>query len=139
MANPQQQMKTTLKSHGHSITKARREVFAALQAHEAQTMHQLVDRCHDIDRATIYRNVELFEQLGIVQRLQIGWKYQLELTDNFVHHHHHLSCTNCGVIIALPEDAELESRLLALAAGSNFRATDHQLEIRGLCVNCQNG
>lgn len=137
MASPLQQMKSTLKSHGYSITKPRRQVFAALQANETQTMHQLVDRCPDIDRATIYRNVELFEQLGIVQRLQIGWKYQLELTDNFVHHHHHLTCTRCGVVIALAEDPELEARLLTLAAETNFQASDHQVEIRGICLQCQ--
>lgn len=136
MSSSLQQMKSTLKSHGHSITKPRRQVFAALQAHETQTMHQLVDHCPGVDRATIYRNVELFERLGIVQRLQIGWKYQLELTDNFVHHHHHLTCTNCGIVIALAEDTELETRLLALAGSKDFQASDHQLEIRGLCPTC---
>jgi Fur family ferric uptake transcriptional regulator len=137
MSSPLQQMKTTLKAHGYSFTKPRRQLFAALEAHESQTMHQLVAHCPDIDRATVYRNVELFEELGIVQRLQIGWKYRLELTDNFVHHHHHLTCTRCGVVIALTEDAELEARLLNLATGLNFQASDHQLEIRGLCENCQ--
>ncbi len=109
----------------------------ALQSHETQTMHELVARCPGIDRATMYRNVELFIELGIIQRLQIGWKYQLELTDSFVHHHHHLSCTHCGTVIALAEDTELESRLVALAASQQFVAIDHQLEIRGLCSNCQ--
>lgn len=137
MSSPIQQMKTTLKSHGYSFTKPRRQLFATLQAHESQTMHQLVAHCPDMDRATVYRNIELFEELGVVQRLQIGWKYRLELTDSFVHHHHHLSCTKCGAVIALVEDAELETRLLALAAANNFQANDHQLEIRGLCSACR--
>jgi Fur family ferric uptake transcriptional regulator len=100
-------------------------------------MHQLVAHCSEMDRATVYRNVELFEELGIVQRLQIGWKYRLELTDNFVHHHHHLTCTQCGTVTALAEDEQLERRLLGLAHALNFTPLDHQLEIRGLCTNCR--
>lgn len=137
MSSPIAQLKSTLKSHGHSVTKPRRQIFAALQTHENQTMHQLVDNCPDVDRATIYRTVELFETLGIVQRLQIGWKYQLELTDSFVHHHHHLTCNRCGVVIALAEDAELEQRLVSLTSALDFTPQDHQLEIRGLCSICR--
>ncbi|MBC7581394.1 transcriptional repressor [Aeromicrobium sp.] len=136
MPSSNQQMKFALKSTGHSITVPRKQLFKTLQAHEAQTIHELVARCPTVDRATIYRTIELFEELGIVQRLQIGWKYQLELTDSYVHHHHHLVCTRCGAIIALAEDAELEARLITLAATADFTASDHQLEIRGLCSNC---
>lgn len=99
-------------------------------------MHELVAHCPDVDRATLYRNIELFEELGIVRRLQIGWKYRLELADSFVHHHHHMTCSACGVVIALAEDSELERRLLSLADGFGFTAQDHQLEIRGLCQAC---
>jgi Fur family ferric uptake transcriptional regulator len=72
-----------------------------------------------------------------VHRLQIGWKYRLELTDAFTHHHHHLSCTLCGKVIPLPEDPMLEMRLRAMAGSQQFLAQDHQLEIRGQCKNCQ--
>lgn len=128
----------TLRKAGFSCTQARRVVFEALQGQEPQTMHQLVTACDcKVDRASIYRTVALFEQLGIIQRLQIGWKYKLELSDAFTHHHHHLSCVVCGKITALPEDHALESRLKSLAKTLNFEAQDHQLEIRGLCQNCQ--
>ena len=136
MSSPLQQMKTTLKSRGFSITKPRSQVFAALLGNENLTMHQLVALCPTIDRATIYRTIELFEELGVVKRLQIGWKYRLELADSFVHHHHHMTCNGCGVVIALEEDNELERRLLSLADGLGFTAQDHQLEIRGLCRAC---
>ena len=139
MSEPSEQFESTLKKRGYSLTAARRTVFDALQGEEPLTMHELVGRCKDIDRASIYRTIALFERLGIVQRLQMGWKYKLELTDSFVHHHHHLSCVNCGKIIALPEDDVLEARLHTLAAAKRFQPQDHQLEIRGLCVDCQLG
>ena len=101
-------------------------------------MHEVVLACRGkVDRASVYRNIALFEHLGIVQRLQIGWKYKLELSDNFNHHHHHMTCVRCNQTTALPEDQQLESRLQQLARTRGFAPQDHQIEIRGLCQNCQ--
>lgn len=137
MAEPLQQFKTTLKTAGYSLTKTRQMVFTALQDKEPQTMAEVVAACTGLaDRASVYRTIALFERLGIVQRLQIGWKYKLELSDAFHHHHHHLTCRRCGKTIPLPEDAQLEKRLEDLAVTQNFAMHGHQLEIQGLCQNC---
>jgi Fur family ferric uptake transcriptional regulator len=137
MADPLLQLKKTLKAHHQSLTAPRLRVFEALQDHEPQTMHDLVTTCQtSADRASVYRTVALFEQLGIVQRLHMGWKYKLELSDAFSHHHHHLTCTNCGRIIPLPEDDQLETRLRELARQLDFQPQDHQIEIHGLCQAC---
>lgn len=137
MTTPLELLERRLKDNNYSITEPRLEIFAALQAQDAQTMLQLVNRCPMVDRATIYRTIELFEKLAIIRKIQIGWKYQLELTDDFAHHHHHFSCTGCGVISAIAEDAELEARLVALALAASFEASEHQIEIHGLCSHCR--
>lgn len=132
------QLRQHLKSHGFSITDARHVVFTALEDKEALTMAELVTACGDeLDRATVYRTISLFEELGIVRRIQIGWKYKLELTDSFSNHHHHLTCTVCGMVTPLSEDIDLEERLKELTALYHFKPSDHQLEIRGLCHACQ--
>jgi Fur family ferric uptake transcriptional regulator len=101
-------------------------------------MHEIVAACGgQVDRASVYRTISLFEKLGIVQRLQIGWKYKLELSDRFHHHHHHLTCLKCGRTFSLPSDSTLEQRLKILATGQNFRMSGHQLEIQGRCESCQ--
>lgn len=101
-------------------------------------MQQLVHRCKSsIDRASVYRTITLFERLGVVQRLQIGWKYKLELSNAFQNHHHHMTCLQCGSVTPLPEDSILEAQLTRLAQQHNFDANDHQLEIRGRCSNCR--
>jgi len=101
-------------------------------------MHSVVAACNDkVDRASVYRTIQLFEQLGVVQRLQIGWKYKLELSDKFSAHHHHLSCVQCGRTIAIDEDTALEKRMRLLASAYGFLPQGHQLEIRGLCEACQ--
>lgn len=132
-----QELRQHLKQHGQSLTKPRLAVFMALRGHEPQTMQQLVARCPGVDRASVYRTIALFEQLGIVQRLQIGWKYKLELTDTFSHHHHHLTCLKCGRIISFDESDDLENELRRIAATNNFVVQSHQLEIQGLCPNCR--
>jgi Fur family ferric uptake transcriptional regulator len=99
-------------------------------------MQQLLAACPEIDRASVYRTVALFERLGILHRLQIGWKYKLELTDAFSHHHHHLTCIRCGRIISFDESDELKSELSRIAKSNNFEMQGHQLEIQGLCQEC---
>jgi len=138
MLEPLEQLQKTLQQSAFSITTPRRIIFEALQGHEPLTMHELYAACADqVDRASVYRTVALFEKLGIVQRLQMGWKYKLELSDAFSHHHHHCTCVGCGRVIPLIEDSKLENRLRSLAQAANFLPQDHQLEIRGLCSNCR--
>lgn len=100
-------------------------------------MRELAERCHGVDRASMYRTVALFERLGIVQRLQAGWKYKLELSDTFHEHHHHATCQRCGQVTPLPEDPKLETYLRHLAAAHRLTLQSHQLELSGLCPGCQ--
>jgi Fur family transcriptional regulator, ferric uptake regulator len=129
-------LKRLLKEHGQNVTTVRLTVFRALAGQESLSMHQLIGRARGIDRASVYRTVELFERLGIVQRLNTGWKYKLELTDKFAEHHHHLTCTQCGRTISMNE-TELEALIAKLAAHHHFKPTAHQIEIQGLCTTCQ--
>lgn len=129
---------TILKQRGHSVTKARQHVFTALTDSGPITMAQLVNKVHSrVDRASVYRAVELFEKLGIVNRLQIGWKYKLELSDLFTEHHHHATCMQCGSVISLEEDPQLEQGIRRLAQAAGFASKSHTLEIKGLCATCK--
>ncbi len=137
MSDPTDQLKNVLKTHGQSLTAPRQIVFKAMQDKEPQTMHEITNACAgQVNRATIYRIISLFEKLGIAQRLQIGWKYKLELSGAFHHHHHHMTCVNCGTTKQIPEDAHLEQHLRDSAASQNFIMQGHQLEIQGLCASC---
>jgi len=137
MIEPLEQLQQSLKGQG-SLTEPRRIIFTALLYQEPQTMSQLVAACRgQVDRASVYRTIALFEKLGIVQRLQIGWKYKLELSDAFHRHHHHLTCLKCGQVIPFDGDQALERKLQTIAEAKSFKIQAHQLEIQGLCQACQ--
>lgn len=131
-------LEQTLRNSGYSMTSPRKYVFDALESQEPLTIQSIVTSLHEkINRASVYRTISLFEKLGIVQRLQQGWKYKLELSDAFHHHHHHFSCTECGQTIPLHEDSLLENRIDTLATEHGFTPLLHQLEIQGVCKSCK--
>ena len=131
-------LKALLKKNGSSLTKPRKTVFDLLLNQKPQTMQVIIGRAKDrVDRASVYRTMELFEKLGIVNRLNIGWKYKFELSDVFQKHHHHFHCTNCGTTFSLEPNAMLETMIDTVAAKSGHSPRGHQLEIYGLCADCQ--
>ena len=138
MASENPTIAAVLKQHGHSVTQARQDVFNAMVDSGPLTMAQLTNKVRArIDRASVYRTVELFEKLGIINRLQIGWKYKLELSDVFTGHHHHAACMNCGKVVAFEENPDLEADIHKLADSLGFKLASHSLELRGLCADCQ--
>lgn len=132
-----QRFKQVLKQHGVFATSQRLELFRYLQSSSAVGIQDIVTALPDQDQATIYRNIKLFEQLGIIHKLQLGWKAKIELGPKFHHHHHHMTCTHCGTIIAWEEDPAIELRIQTVALKMGFHAQDHQLEISGICQNCR--
>ena len=90
-----------LKHHRVSLTKPRKLIYEVLSRNEPLTMQELQANVPDLDKTTVYRTVALYEQLGIVQRLQIGWKYKVELSNEYQDHHHHVTCVQCGQTVAV--------------------------------------
>lgn len=130
-------LKQALKQAGSSATKSRLLLFSELQKQGPISIARLAElaKSHS-DRATVYRTVELFEKLGIVNRIWQGETNHLELSEIFVPHHHHAVCQNCGQVIDLTS-TELESTLSALAKRHKFLALSHAVEVSGYCSRCQ--
>lgn len=129
----------TLKNAGYSLTKPRQAVFSALQSGTPRSMRELtLDLSSVVDRASIYRTISLFEKLGIVIRVNQGWKYKIELSDIFAPHHHHLNCSKCGITISFEEPENFDDMINGIAKQKKFTAQSHKLEIYGLCINCKN-
>lgn len=132
-----QSLKNILSENGYKITKAREDTFSVLLSPEPQSMAALIDKAHDkVDRVTMYRNIDLFEKLGIVNRIYVGWKYKIELSDSFMDHHHHLSCLSCGKVIDIEDEQHINEFIKSVTDKFSFTPRHHQFEIDGFCNVC---
>jgi len=127
-----------LKKQGYSITKPRIATFnAVLNADEALTTPQIVQLLPEIDTVSVYRSIQLFEQVGIFHRVWNGFKSKIELSDAFSPHHHHFVCNKCGSTQTI-NDKNLELSLHALEALYGFELRQHSVELSGYCNKCKN-
>lgn len=88
------------------------------------------------DRATIYRNLNLFASRGVIQRVlaEDSVKFKLQagkFTDNSQQDHVHFQCESCHKLFCLED---LHVRDFPLPEG--FVKTENQFLIVGLCSNC---
>jgi len=136
MANAIEAFNEILKTSHNSITKQRQQVFKYLLTDGPLETSQLIKGLNGkVDKVSVYRTINLFESLGILQRLNSGFKYKLELSDVFALHHHHLTCINCNQVINI-NATKLEAFLKSIAREKDFSPTSHQVEVQGLCVRC---
>lgn len=126
-------------SNGYRITDAREATFKLLVSTEPQSIREIIAKAkqNNVDRVSVYRNIELFEKLGIVHRIYIGWKYKVELSDEFMAHHHHLSCLGCGKIIDIQDEKHIDRFVEDIANSVGFKPRRHIFEVDGYCKNCQ--
>lgn len=129
--------KSALKQSGRSITTSRILLFEYLQYNEAVPLKKFVaENLKIADQASLYRSLQLFRQLGVIEeRFSAGTKI-IELSDLYSSHHHHLTCQMCCMVIAIHEHEQLETWIAEVSRDLQFTATSHQLEIRGFCSKC---
>lgn len=129
-----------LRDTGERVTEPRRVVIEVL-AITTQPIgaEQLVAAIEAIDpgihRATVYRTLDLFSDLGIVSQLQSASGAALYHLAAVVHGHEHLHgrCRECGRIVDLPADA-LDDATARLAG--TFRLEPGKSALVGLCSAC---
>ena len=131
----EEEIKSVLKQQGFTATKTRMAILRSLLASQPASLHELITSAPNVDRATVYRTVDLFIDLGIAKKVYTGFKYRIELGDSFQEHHHHLTCLRCNNIIDV-HTPEIEYAIEQTAANNGFRPIRHDLEITGYCSNC---
>jgi Fur family ferric uptake transcriptional regulator len=91
----------------------------------------------EIGIATVYRTLDIFETLGIINRLQFSEDKALyEFNPGYhKHYHHHIICLGCGKISEFNEDL-LEDIEAAVVLNTGFSIVDHSLAIYGYCKTC---
>jgi Fur family transcriptional regulator, ferric uptake regulator len=95
------------------------------------------ERDPKIDRATVYRTIELLKKLGMIDELDLmhldGEKHYYEVKTQ--QDHLHLACFGCGEIFEFATPA-FESLKQEIAAENQFEIQVIRLEVGGLCDAC---
>ena len=95
---------------------------------------RLKPRIPDLSLATVYRNLALFKQEGLI--CSLGVVQGLERFDGDTSPHVHFICTGCGRILDLPGlqlPAELASQAVQITGG---QVTGASLRFQGVCRHC---
>ena len=122
---------------GLRMTEQRRIVARVIGAAEDHPdVEELYTRASAIDPrisiATVYRTVKLFEEAGILDRLEFG-DGRARYEDAERDHHDHLIDMNSGEVIEFV-DPEIEALQERIAERLGYRLVGHRLELYGVPV-----
>ncbi len=94
------------------------------------------ERIPSISLGTVYRNLELLWQQGLVRKIEVGGTQRRYDADTTLHYH--VRCLGCGrvddVWIPARDDLELEA-----ARATAYEVQWHHIEFAGLCPECRAG
>jgi len=88
-----------------------------------------------ISLSTVYRNLQLFKELELVEEHQFdGMRRYYESAPQSKHHH--LVCLGCGRVFEFkcPSAEKLKSRI---SRQEGFKVTDAEVRLVGYCPECQ--
>jgi Fur family ferric uptake transcriptional regulator len=139
--NPQGSLVAALERAGHRITEPRRAIAAMIEGQEghfsaADLVEDARRRRLPIGRATVFRAIDLFASLGLVERVDLPDGGHAYVACEPVHHHHHAICLSCGRSLDVA-DHGLATVLTEVGQRAGFRVTSHRLELFGTCAACQ--
>jgi Fur family transcriptional regulator, ferric uptake regulator len=130
-----------LSEAGYRRGGARTAVVEALGRHDCavsalELEEELRGRKVPVGRASIYRALEVLEELRLVQRFEAARGIaSYERVDPSGHHHHHAICWRCGRMEPF-EDRGLERAIGQVSAEVPFEIAEHDVVLRGLCERC---
>ena len=124
--------------HGMAATHQRKIIFEAVVASPGhyspeQIFAVVKRRVPSISLATIYNNLRLFVEKGVLR--EVTPHASTLRVDGNLESHHHLVCTRCKSVQDIPCDFVDFKRLVRQAPGG-FDLTSPLIEVFGLCRRC---
>lgn len=112
------------------------EELAKVKTHPtASELYDMVrKRLPRIGLGTVYRNLELMAETGMILKLEVGGTQKRfdATTDN----HYHIRCSACGKVDDI--DTPVMDELVREAARcSSYHVLGHHVEFSGICPSCQ--
>ena len=132
-----------LQSAGQRATPTRDALVDVLAgAGRPLTIPEILDADRDLAQSSVYRNLVLLEQSGVVHRIVTNAEFaRFELAEDLTgDHHHHLICSSCGGVEDAPASAGIEravhKAIDEVERATGFRTTAHRIDLVGLCRDC---
>lgn len=101
----------------------------------AEMLHEMLQPEHpDISLATVYRNLALFKQQGLIQSL--GTVGGIERFDANTAPHVHFICNHCTAVMDLPQIAVPEQLRSTVESAAGGKVSECQLSFTGTCQSC---
>lgn len=130
---------TALDRGGYRLTGPRRALAVLIAAQEGHfTAAELVaaarSRRLGVGRATVFRTLEVLEELGAIERLDLPNGDHAYVGCEPAHHHH-VVCSNCGRTSEI-QDVDLQRVVRRVGRQTGYRVDEHRLELFGLCPAC---
>ena len=131
---------THMRAHGLRVSAARRVLLEALLVADGpmsaeQIAEGIGGRVQSSDLASVYRNLERLEEIGVVRHVHLGHGpglYQLAIDGE----REYLTCERCADFRAVdPRALDLVRELIRRSFG--YRASFRHFPIVGLCEACQ--
>lgn len=137
-ADPKPTFRQLCAEHGLAVTHQRQvlyEVMEQMPGHPSpdEVYLRLRKRIPSISLATVYKNIRLFLDSGILQEVSPHHgSLRVEMNS---HAHHHLVCTRCKSISDIEASIAELPRRKKLAGG--FLVQRYAIDVLGLCADCQ--
>lgn len=126
-----------LKKSGYKATKRRKEILGFFEKADGyRTAKDLIQHLEPaykgISFDTIYRNLHLYNEMGILETTELNGEKHFRMNCTHLHHHHFI-CNECGKTKEI-EVCPMDEVQLTLA---NYEIEGHKFEIYGLCPGCK--
>ena len=137
-------MRRNLKDHnpieGHLSTAQRRlllELLGEADGHvDAKELYRCASARDDsISLATVYRSLNLFKELGLIEERRLGrvrCYYEIKQSPE----HQHLICQGCGKVLEFKTPL-VQELVDAIQREHNFKVTKAELYLEGYCPECE--
>ena len=141
MVLTEKSISSILRQNRYKLTPQRRAILNTIAGnHDHLTPAEIYDRVREeyphIGLVTIYRTLDVLSELGLICEVHSGGNCRSYLMRRPREHHHHLVCSDCGMVADFTDCdlCELEQRL---SRETGFRIEGHLLEFSGRCRTCR--
>ena len=130
----------TIQMQGHFLTNQRQLLLKLMRDAEghidAKELYRRASaKDESISPATVYRTLNLFKELGLVDEMRLG-KVRCYYEVRQSSEHQHLVCKGCGKVMEI-QNPYFNKLVGAVRREHGFRVTKAELYLEGYCPECE--